>query len=194
MAKRSTKNLESLDQYILDDNLKRSPAEVARKRQLVFSSLGLLLLVVSMGLIIFGVVEIRKFSNNGQWPTTPGEITRVSIQTITRRRSPTQYCVFATYSYNVGGSSYEHGWSTGDCSTQRSLTESRAPSYIGGTGTIWYDPTNPGRSLNERVGMEWMLIIWGVAGISLLASVVFLWLAMQKPAVQRTLRQPARTL
>jgi hypothetical protein len=194
MSKRSSKNLEDLDQYILEDNLQRDPQARARRNQAVFSALGLLMLVLGLGTVIFGIVEVRKFTNNGSWPTVTGTITRASIETVNRRRSPDYYCVFATYSYQVGGRTYSHGWRTSECNTSRAETERIAPTYVGGTAPIWYDPTNPDRSSNLPIGMEWMLIIWGAGALIILFAVTLLTLAMQKTEVKRRMKQPAKPL
>mgnify|MGYP000489327536 CR=1 FL=1 len=194
MARRSSKNLEDLDQYILDDRLKLDPRARARKNQTIFTVLGLLMLIVGMGTVVFGVVEARKFTNNGNWPTVRGTITSTSIHTVTQRRSPTRYCVYANYSYNVGGRTYTHGWSTSDCSTSRAQTEAVAPSYIGSTGAIWYDPTNPDRAANQPIGSEFLLLIWGAGGLTLLAAMSFLVLAMKPVPEKRKLKQPATPL
>jgi hypothetical protein len=194
MAKRPAKSLEDLDQYIHDDNLMRDPEARARRSQQVFAALGLVMLVLGLGTIIFGIVEVRKFTNNGNWPTVTGTITRASVQTINRRRAPDYYCVFATYNYQVGSRTYSHGWSTQDCNSSRAEIERIAPSYLGGTAPIWYDPTNPDRSLNQPVGMEWMIIIWGAGALVILFAGTLLMLAMQKPEVKRRFKRPAKPL
>lgn len=194
MAKRPAKSLDDLDRYIHEDNLKRDPEASMKRTQGMFAILGLVMLVAGLGTIIFGIVEARKFTNNGYWPSVTATITDVGVQTINRRRAPDQYCVYATYSYVVRDRTYRHSWGTSDCSTSRSEIERIAPSYLNGTAPVWYDPTNPDRSLNQPMGMEWMIIVWGAGILVLIFSAVLLSLAMQKPEVKRKFKQPAKPL
>jgi hypothetical protein len=194
MAKRSAKDLEHLDAYILEDNLKRDPHARAKKNQLIFSVLGLVMLVVGMGTMIFGVVEARKFTNNGNWPTVQGTITDTYVRTVSRRRAPDSYCINATYSYTVANRSYSNSWSTGDCSTNRAVALERAPSYLNGRAPIWYDPTNPGRAANQPIGAEFMYLIWGVGILIIIFAATCMSLSMKKPPPARKYKQPATPL
>lgn len=186
------KSLEALDRFIHEDNLRQDSHERAKKHQLFFSVLGIVMLVIAMGMLIFGVLEARKFTDNGQWPSVSGRIVDTSLYRVSRRRAPDQYCVFATYSYTVGSRTYQHGWTSSDCSTQRSTTESRLAAYIGRSATIWYDPTNPDRALNAPVGSEWMWMIWSVNGFIFIIALVFLSLALRQAPEKRKLTRPTQ--
>jgi hypothetical protein len=194
MAKRPAKSLDDLDRYIHEDNLKRDPEASMKRTQGMFAILGLIMLVAGLATIIFGIVEARKFTSNGRWPAVTGTITDVNVYFVNRRRGPDDYCVSGTYQYVVRDRTYAHSWTIGGCSSSRSTAEANARSYLNGTAPIWYDPTNPDRSSNMPIGMEWMLIVWGAGILVLIFSAVLLSLAVQKPEVKRKFKQPARPL
>lgn len=197
MPKQPTKSLEDLDQQIYQSTQKQSPEELWRVRQRFSSVLGLVLLVSGLLMFILGILEVRKLSNNWQWPTTSAEIVEVWI-TRTNILFVKAYCVSPTYSYDVGGDHYEVRSVTSDCNTFRDTVESNGRAYFGRVETIWYDPTYPRDMSNTRVGLERPMTFWAVSGALLAMAVGFLMYALRPPTekqkAKREYKQPAKPL
>jgi hypothetical protein len=113
-----------------------------------------------------------------------GEVVRTYIREV-HTRSSHYYCVDATYEYTVNGINYSHTWQRQSCPYSRSEAEARAYAAVGAQDDIYYDPTNPDRASNQRIGAEFLILIFGVAAIVLVLGLGFMWVAMDDQKEKR---------
>jgi hypothetical protein len=167
------KSLEELDRYVVQDESKNT-----RRNQMILSVVAVGVLLAAMMGIIYGVLEMRKFTNNGQWPTTEGTVIDGFIMR-TRAGGMTEYCLWLTFEYTVGGRVYSQNLELDPCYGTEGDAENAADRIAGGTQTLWYDPTNPERVSDTRVGFEFSILVFVASGVVLLLGLLVLSMAMQ---------------
>src|SRR5690606_19311210 len=87
-----------------DDPITNSNREKAQRRR-VFLILGSLLLVCSFIGLIFGLREVLKVREGGQWPQVTANITSTWVL-YRSSRSSSYYVVVGRYEYTVDGENY----------------------------------------------------------------------------------------
>lgn len=160
----------------------------------VLSTLGVLLGLVGLGVVVWGLLRVRRTSRTRTWPTTRGTIRSSTV--VSREAAPLRtessyvddtppapqvlYRPQVEYTYTVGQKTYT-GTALGvdevEVSSQQHARAHAARYAPGAAVTVFHDPEDPGKALLEP-GVQ--AVSWAVpaaGGICLaVASALYLFI------------------
>jgi len=120
-----------------------------------------------IAVLIYGIGLVRDARNSGRWPSVDGRISGAEPLVVGREKSQRTYAPNVTYSYVVGGKSYESSRLTlvpRNYSTLSGVQAVLAQYPVGGTVKVFHDPSDPSNCVlvNTSTGTEWAYPIAGV--------------------------------
>lgn len=117
-----------------------------RRFSWLFTAAGVLLIVVAFVLGIAGILELRKQQTSGEWPTIAATVTSTSVQRYWDKKNNDRYTIYATYTYNVKGHSYQFTLSVDDY-RYRDVADAHRKDFMGQRKTVWYNPDSPDQNV-----------------------------------------------
>jgi hypothetical protein len=179
----------------LGDDPRQKPGS-KRANGALLIGIAVVLGLFALGGIVMTILEARKMTNDGQFPTAMGNVEDVSVNRV-RQRNGSYYSLTIRYNFSLSGQRYDNASSTSY--TFESEARSVAEQFpIGGSTPVWYDPTNPTRSSVFRIGLEYLSLPGGASAIALIACLLTLWMGMgmfdqAKQLEQKTVKRSPAT-
>jgi hypothetical protein len=117
--------------------------------------------------LIYGIGLVRDARNCARWPSVDGRITGAEPQVVGREKDRRTYAPNVTYTYLVGGKSYESSRVTlvpRNYSTLSGVQSVLSQYPVGGSVKVFHDPRDPSNCIlvNSPTGTEWAYPLGGV--------------------------------
>jgi hypothetical protein len=182
-------------------NKERMHAKMQRERRLLetgemddrppgakwpFKFIGGLLVIIAIGLAVFGVTQFIKLRASGEWHHINTTVTATNIVQQTNSNKKITYDVYGIYTYTVKAHTFQFS-AFEDSYNDLNTAQANAPRYIGRRTDVYYNPISPGQVASFPVMTVSVVISLTVALVLLLLS-SFFWAR----GLERSPKIPAR--